>query len=170
MVPLCKSDPHTETHHVSYELAWLCRNSWEYKLARRLILSAAAVAAVGAATILIACDFDDARAAAVLTSIPRTLNSAGVATIFIQEWPSSSWTFCTMLIIKSSLTHSQLGYMGRSDDLPNMEKTATRKSTRGSASQCHKSMKQNYCRMVYACRLDLQDGSYDTQRESPYLF
>lgn len=60
--------------------AWLCRNSWEYKLARRLILSIAAVAAIGAASILVACDFDDARAAAVLTSIPRTVNSAGKAT------------------------------------------------------------------------------------------
>lgn len=42
-----------------------------------MILSVAALAAVGGAAILVACDFDDARAAAVLTSIPRTVSSAG---------------------------------------------------------------------------------------------
>lgn len=46
-------------------------------MARRVILGAAVVVTIGAATVLVSCEFDDARAAAVFRSIPRTLGSAG---------------------------------------------------------------------------------------------
>lgn len=53
------------------------RNSWEYKMARRIIIGTAVVVTFAGAAILVACDFDDARAAAVIGSIPRTLSTAG---------------------------------------------------------------------------------------------
>lgn len=54
-----------------------CRKSWEYKLARRVVLTTAVTAVAGGLVVLMACDFDDARAAAVIRSIPRTLGAAG---------------------------------------------------------------------------------------------
>jgi len=59
---------------------------------RRVLLTTAAIATLACAAILVACEFDDARAVAVLLSIPRTLGAAGtcfVATpVRMQESPS----------------------------------------------------------------------------------
>ncbi len=44
---------------------------------RRILLTATAIAALGSIAVLVSCEFDNARAAAVLRSMPRTLGAAG---------------------------------------------------------------------------------------------
>lgn len=62
---------------VAAPLAHTCRKSWEYKLARRVLLTSVTIAGLGSLAVFVACDFDDARAASVLRSVPRTLGAAG---------------------------------------------------------------------------------------------
>lgn len=68
-----------------------CRKTWEYRLARRALITAAVAAVTGGLAILVACDFDDAKAAAVIRSLPRTLAAAGWCV-------HAAWTYKTALV------------------------------------------------------------------------
>ena len=77
------------------------RKSWEYKLARRILIASAISAGLLGAVVLVACDFDDAHAAAVIRSIPRTTGAAA--------WCAhAAWTYKTSLMGYTVSTSSLL--------------------------------------------------------------